>query len=267
MAGRLAILACGGALPVQIAHAQPDALRISLKGVAHQLGDTTEEHQIEKLGRLFKAMKAESVERIVLAGNLSRPTLNPAEMDGETSALAPRLMAAMQGGDDGLLRQVIEIFEEQGFSVIGAHDLLPELTASEELRVGTMTELDLQDAERGQDILTALSPLDVGQGCVVAGGLCLGLETIQGTDFMLEYVAKTPEHLRRGAKGVLVKAAKRGQDLRVDMPAIGPETVQAVVEAGLAGIVIEAGQVMIIDRKTTLEHVENAGIFLTARMM
>lgn len=262
MSGRLAILACGGQLPVMLADAHPDAACFSLRGIPHLLGDRPQEHQIEKLGGLFKAMKAEGVDRIVFAGNLARPALRPAQMDAKTLTLVPRIMKAMQGGDDGLLRAVISIFEDQGFAVVGAHELLPGLTASADFRIGTPSPGDMQDAERAWAVLRALAPLDVGQGCVVAGGQVLGIETVQGTDALLRFVAET----RMGeARGVFVKAAKQGQDLRVDMPAIGPDTVRAVASAGLAGLVVEAGRVMILERKETMQAIEKAGLFLTAR--
>lgn len=268
MSGRLAILACSGNLPVQLAKAYPDAVRFSLKGVPHELGDSTQEYSIEKLGRIFASLRKQGVDRIVFAGGLTRPALNPIKFDATTLKLIPRIMRTMRGGDDGMLRQIIEILDEQGFSIVGAHELLPELTANEDLQVGTVpTEDDLQDATRAWDILHALSPLDIGQGCVVAGGQCLGIETVQGTDALLRFVGNTPSNLRRGPKGVFVKAAKRGQDLRVDMPAIGPDTIAAVAEAKLAGLVIETGRVMILERDITLDAVEKAGLFLTSRVL
>lgn len=268
MAGRLAILACGGGLPVRIAAAQPDAVRIGFQGVPNELQGDVHLHRFEKMGAVFDALKAQGVDRVVFAGSLSRPPLDPAEFDPVMLSLAPRLMVAMQGGDDALLSDVIAIFEEQGFAVMGAHELVPGLTAEEGLSAGAeMSETDLQDAGRAWDILMALSPLDVGQGCVVAGGQCLGIETVQGTDALLRFVAATPEALRRGVRGVYVKAAKRGQDLRIDMPVIGPKTIEAVAGAGLAGLVVEAGKVMILEREKTLQAVENAGLFLASRVL
>ncbi len=268
MASGLALLACGGALPLQVVKAHPEALRLSLKGIPHQLGDTTQEHRIEQMGALFEAMKAADVTRIVFAGGLARPALDPSALDAVMMGIAPKLMAGFKAGDDALLGQVIDIFEDQGFAVVGAHELLPELTADEALKIGVAPSVgDLKDADRAWDILNALSPLDVGQGCVVAAGQCLGIETIQGTDALLRFVGQTEDRLRQGAKGVFVKAAKRGQDLRVDMPAIGPQTIEAVAQAGLAGLVIEAGRVMILDRDATLEAVEKAELFLSSRVM
>jgi DUF1009 family protein len=179
--------------------------------------------------------------------------------------LAPRLIAAMQGGDDALLRLVIAIFEEQGFTVRGAHEIDPSLTAQAGILTGTaLSDARQADADRAIDILSALSPLDVGQGAVVESGLCLGIETLQGTDALLGFVAQTPKQLRKG-DGVFVKAPKRGQDLRVDMPTIGPDTIKAANAANLTVIVIAAGAVIILDPEETIELAQNAGIIVVAR--
>nr|WP_290122944.1 LpxI family protein [Pacificibacter marinus] len=122
---------------------------------------------------------------------------------------------------------------------------------------------DDKDAARALKVLSTLSPLDVGQGAVCAGGMILGIETLQGTDSMLSYVAATPDHLRR-AKGVFVKSPKRNQDLRIDMPTIGPKTIEAVIKAGLAGLVIPSDTVIVLDRAALKSRIEEAGIFLKA---
>ncbi len=268
MADTLAIIACDGLLPIQIYEAFPEALPITLNNIPHQLGPGTHEHRIERIGTLFQALKDADVARVVFAGALTRPALDPTLFDETLIAIAPRVMMAMQRGDDELLRQVIEIFEEQGFEVVGAHDLLPELTMAEGAHIGPDPGAnDLADAERAAEILRALAPVDVGQGCVIAGGQCLGIETIQGTDALLNFVSQAPDKLRQSSKGVYVKAPKQGQDLRVDMPAIGPGTIDGLVKAGLGGIVIEAGRVMVLEREKTLEALEKSGLFLIAKAL
>lgn len=264
--GRLAILACGGALPVRLSEAHPDALVITLRGIDSALGDRSEQHELEKIGALFASMKASDVDRMVFAGALSRPAIDPARFDGMMTRIAPRLMAAMPQGDDALLRTVIAIFEEQGFAVLGAHELLPDLVAPSGFAHGPAPDAGvLRDMARAAEILTTIGPLDLGQGCVVGGGQCLGIETVQGTDALLRFVAQTDPALRRGGRGVFVKAPKAGQDLRIDMPVIGPGTIEAVVAAGLAGVVIAAGQVMILDRDEVLRRASDAGVFVLAR--
>lgn len=266
MGGRLAIIACGGGLPVQIAKAHEGALIITLADVPNNFGKKINEQRLENLGGIFADLKAASVTRVVFAGALCRPVLEREKFDPVMQKYAPGIISAMQLGDDTLLRQVVEIFEEQGFKVIGAHELLPGLTAQADLHIGPpLKGQHRADLEHARDILMALSPLDVGQGCVVEKGQCLGVETLQGTDFMLKAVADTAH--RPAGGGVFLKAAKRGQDLRIDMPAIGPETIAAVAKAGLAGLVIEAGKVMILERDKTTQAVESAGIFLSARVL
>lgn len=265
MSASLAILAGHGALPQMLAEANPDALFVSFEGV-----DVTvplPRHfaaSFNGFGALFDTLHGEGITTVTFAGAMTRPALNPAAFDAQTMALAPRLMGAMAGGDDGLLREIVAVFEEQGFEVLGAHQVLPDLVADAGLIAGQLPDAtDMADTKRGMKILNALSDVDVGQGVVVAKGLCLGVETLQGTDAMLAFVAATPKHLRQSG-GVFVKAAKTGQDLRVDMPAIGPETVASVQAANLNGIVISAGRVMILERTKTLDAIAAAGLFLQA---
>lgn len=266
MAERLAIIACAGELPVLLHKANPGAMVITLEGIESDLAPVSLRFRLEEIGVLFEAMKIEGVTHVIFAGALTRPALNPTAFDSQMMAIAPRLMKAMTLGDDGLLRTVIDVFEEQGFSVIGAHEVVPQLLAEPGLALGAEpSEADEADVARAVAILRGIAPLDIGQGCVVAGGQCLGIETVQGTDALLRFVAETPARYRLGrVQGVYVKAAKSGQDLRMDMPAIGPKTVRAVADAGLSGIVVEADRVLILDRYATLQAAKEANIFLRA---
>lgn len=249
--------------------AHPGAMVITLEGVESALETLSHPHRLEEIGVLFTSMKVEKVTDVIFAGSLTRPKLNPMLFDGEMQAIAPRLLQAMGLGDDGLLRTVIAIFEEQGFNVLGVNDLMPQLVAGLDLELGPKpSKEDETDIARAVSILKGISALDIGQGCAVAGGQCLGIETVQGTDALLNFVGQTPAQYRReGARGVYVKASKEGQDLRMDMPTIGTETVQRVAKAGLAGMVVEADRVLILDRFATLQAAKEAGIFLHARAL
>ena len=263
---RLGIIAGGGALPVALAAADPAAHCVAFAGAEVALPEAkVERHRLERLGGLFDALRAAGVSRVVMAGAMTRPELDHSALDPVMLSLMPRLAQAMQGGDDGLLRLVIALFEEQGFTVIGAHELMPDLTAEPGLLVGDQVpETTRGDVQRGRAILDALAPVDVGHGCVVAGGLCLGVETLQGTDALLDFVAATPDHLRGERRGVLIKRPKAGQDLRVDMPAIGPDTARRAARAGLEGIAIAAGGVVLLDRGDLLTTLRDHGLFLLA---
>ncbi|WP_323764672.1 LpxI family protein [Marinovum sp.] len=264
MTGSLAILAGRGAMPSALAEAYPQATCVTFEGVETPVPRVDAHHRFEAFGALLADLKARGVARLVLAGGVGRPPLDPGRFDPFMQALAPRLLSALQGGDDALVRLVISVFEEAGFAVVGAHELLPELTATPGLLAGSAPDEAAQaDIARARAILAALSPLDVGQAAVVDTGIALGIETQQGTDAMLRFVAGASDTLR-GTGGVLVKRPKLGQDLRVDMPAIGPETVRGAARAGLKGIAIAAGQVVLIERQALISAAEEAGLFLLA---
>lgn len=267
MTGRLGLVAGSGQLPPRILQAHPDAYCVTLSGMPDDLPEgAAREHRIEQLGALFDDLRAQGVARVVMAGEMARPRLDPASFDSETAAIAPAFEAALRQGDDRLLRHIVTLFEARGFAVVGAHELVDGLTASAGLLCGPEPdETAKEDTDTGIAILSALSPLDLGQAAVVAGGLCLGIETLQGTDALLGMAAATQTERRPQAPGVLVKLPKRGQDLRVDMPSIGPRTIEGAKRAGLGGIVIAAGGVLILDRDATLTAANKAGLFLEAR--
>lgn len=265
MSGALAILAGNGALPLMLAQAYPDAI-FATYAALERLPEKNPHlnARFERFGDLFADLRAAGVGRLVMAGATTRPELDQSAFDAETTAYFPRFLAAMAQGDDALLSELIAVFEEQGFTVLGAHELLQDLTAQKGLLCGPEPDaMALSDAAKARGVLHALSGHDIGQAAVFAHGLCLGIETLQGTDALLRFVAQTPDKLRR-AKGVLVKCPKPGQELRVDMPAIGPETIKGVIAAGLGGIVIDAGKVMILERDKTIAALQRAGLFLLA---
>jgi DUF1009 family protein len=175
----------------------------------------------------------------------------------------------MKAGDDETLSTFIRFFEANGFGVLAAHEVLPSLLP----HAGVLTNAkpsddDMFDAARAVEIVNGLGRMDVGQGAVVGQGICLGLESIQGTDTMLTFVKNNREGYApnpNGGRGVLLKASKPAQDLRVDLPAIGPDTIRNAHEAGLSGVVIEAGGVMILGREETVSLANELGLFLWVR--
>lgn len=257
----LAIISGTGALPATLGGTE--ALYVTFSGVPADIpaGADRIEARFEQLGAMFDALRVAGIKEVVLAGAMSRPSFDPAALDAFTAAAMPRLMAAMGGGDDGLLQVVMEMFTDQGFVLKGAHELRPDLVLGVAVEIGAPDNQARADIARGQEILAALSALDLGQGCVVAGGLCLGIETLQGTDFLLDTVARSAPHLKR-APGVFVKLPKEGQDLRADMPTIGPDTIAAVARAGLGGVAIKAGAVLVLERGLVERALAEHGLFL-----
>jgi UDP-2,3-diacylglucosamine hydrolase len=219
--------------------------------------------EFERFGALFDALRKANCPSVVFAGGVDRPDLDMVRLDAKTQEILPLLAAKMAGGDGGTLQAVADIFEAEGFEIEAAHEVLAGLLAPDGV-IGAIapTNADLADITRAVEITTALGAVDVGQGAIVAQGLCLGVESLQGTDAMLEFVARSKE-LRPdpdGARGVLFKGAKPGQDRRMDMPAIGPDTVENAARAGLGGIAVRA--VLLLERDKTIAAADRLGLFL-----
>ena len=266
---RVALIAGKGRLPLLLAaQLGDDAVLAELEGfssLGHERAGV-ERFRLERLVPFLDRLRDLGVTQAVFAGAVHRPRLDPALLDPATMQLLPRIMAAMAQGDDGTLREVIALMGEWGIDVLAAQDICPDLLAMPGLLTGEAKAQDKQDTARGFDILAAMGAADVGQGCVVARGQCLALEALPGTDEMLGILADQRarlSHLPTG--GVFCKAPKAGQDRRIDLPALGPATVQAAARAGLRGIAFDAGGVLLIDRAEMVAQAQALGLFLWAR--
>ena len=237
-----AILAGAGALPGLLLKAEI-AFVVQFKGVVIDRHNAPPiKARFEQLGKLFDDLREKEVTEVCLAGAMGRPNLDPVAFDPFTASKMPMLMEAMGKGDDALLRAIIRLIESEGFTVVAAHDIRPDLVAEPGVIAGKPVKP--ADAARARAVLEALGPLDVGQGAVAAKGQVLGIETLQGTDALLDFVARTAPK----SGGIFAKRPKAGQDLRVDMPAIGPDTIRKAAAAGLAGIEIAPNEVLLLDR-------------------
>lgn len=265
--GRTAIVAGSGALPAALAAACTERpLVAALAGFAPDGLTPDITFRIERLVPFLRQLADRGVTRVCLAGAVRRPRLDPALFDADTADLLPRLLEALRGGDDATLRAVIGVFEDEGFAVLSAAELAPGLLPPPGLLAGTLPPDAEPDAARADVIVAALGSADVGQGCVVQQGLCLAVEALPGTDHMLATVAALPPDLRPApAGGLLYKAAKPGQDRRVDLPAIGPATLRAAAAAGLRGVVFAAGDVLLLTPEATAAAARDTGLFLWAR--
>lgn len=260
----LALIAGQGALPAILARHRPGALIREMEMFPSGLPGA-ESFRLETLGTLLDELSARGVEEVCFAGAVRRPPVDPARIDAATMPLLPRIMAALGAGDDAALRVVLEIFGEHGFRIVGAHEIAPELIPEPGcMGAREPGDRDAADAERAAEIHGALAAADIGQACVVAAGQALAVETFGGTDWMLATLAgdRRPDG---PSGGVLYKAPKAGQDRRIDLPAIGAETVRGAASAGLSGIVIAAGGVMVLGTDEVIAAADAAGLFLWVR--
>lgn len=221
---------------------------------------------IAQLGKCIKLLKREGCRSICLAGVVKRPDFKSLRPDLRGLKALPGAIAAARTGDDGLLRFLLTEFESEGFRVEGAH----EVTGGLVLREGSLgavgpTDEHRPDIERGLHVAREIGRLDIGQGCVVVRGLVLAVEAQEGTDGMLRRCAELPATVRGTPEapfGVLAKAPKPIQERRVDLPTIGLATVHRAAKAGLAGIVGEAGGLLVLDRAAVIEAADELGLFI-----
>ena len=219
--------------------------------------------RIETLGTLLQDLKSLGVTRICMAGAMRRPQIDRAAIDPLTAPLVPQLTAALAKGDDGTLRGIIALFEDHGFAIVGADQILARLLPD----AGIWTEVPVgpaghTDALVGLAEIAAMGRADTGQACVIREGRVIAREDAAGTDAMLQRLAADPVSSRAG---ILFKAPKPRQDRRADLPVIGPATAMLAAAAGLAGIIIQAGGVMVIDLPQVVTVLNRQGMFLWVR--
>jgi DUF1009 family protein len=267
MPRRLGIIAGGGVLPAKVAAAARAGGRavfiLGLEGFADPAVLAPWPHEIQRLGaagRIIAALREHRCQDLVMIGPVRRPSLLDLRPDAEGAKLLARVGRAAFAGDDGLLAAVIRVLTEEGFRVLGAHEIMREVVAPS--GVLTKAKPDAQamtDINRGVQVARLLGAADVGQGCVVQQGLVLAVEAIEGTDAML---ARAGAFRRDGVGGVLVKLPKPGQDKRADLPTIGPDTVRNAAAAGLRGVAFEAQATILAEREACLAAADAAGLFL-----
>jgi len=269
---KLGLIAGAGALPISLAvHCRTvgrPVFVVRLRGFAGAELTAFDgvEAGVAELGKGLSALRRAGCDAVCFAGKVDRPHLPALKPDLRGLAALPGAIAAARKGDDSLLSFLIREFEREGFRVEGAHEVMQSLTLPEgPLGRHTPAAIHLVDVARALEAARAIGGLDIGQAAVACDGLVLALEAQEGTDAMLQRVASLPATIRGSAdrpRGVLAKATKPGQELRVDLPTIGPETVRRAAQAGLAGIAGESGRILVLDRGETIRLADAAGLFV-----
>ena len=270
----IGLIAAGGVMPFAVADSLTargiNPVLFALRGACDPVRVERFRHHwisIGQLGNATRLSRAENCRDLVFIGTLVRPALSEVRLDWGTLRVIGRVWAAFRGGDDHLLSGIGRILEQDGFRMVGIKDVAPDLLMPEGcLTLKAPDEKAAADIARGRELLRALSPFDIGQATVVIDGHVVGVEDIEGTDGLLARVARLRAEGRiraRTARGVLVKAPKSGQDLRFDLPTMGPRTVEGAAAAKLAGIAIVAGNTIVVEPQAVIEAADAAGLFVT----
>jgi len=247
-----------------------DSVVFALKGSCDPKATKRFRHHwisVGQFGRAEKLFRAENCRDLIFIGTLERPALSEIRLDWKTLRVIGQVWKAFRGGDDHLLSSMGRMLEQDGFRMVGVKDVAPDLLMPEGCVTRRMPDRDAEaDIARGQDVLRALGPFDVGQAVVVIDGHVVAVEDIEGTDGLLARIARLRSEGRiraKTARGVLVKGPKSRQDLRFDLPTVGPRTVEGAAAASLAGIAIVAGNTIAVEPQTMIECADAAGLFVT----
>lgn len=269
----LALICGGGSLPLAVADFVSGRGRAVMLFPLHGAAEGTAVERfphhwlhIGQIGKFMRLARAAGCRDVVFIGALVRPSLWQLHLDLKGFSVLPRALAAFRGGDNHLLSGMGKLLEQNGFRLLGAHEVAPEILVPQGTLGGVQaSERDRADIALGLDYLHATGAFDVGQAVVVAGKHVLAVEAAEGTDLMLARIAELRVNGRvrvAPGSGVLVKSPKRGQDRRFDLPSIGPQTVEGAAHAGLAGIAVVAGETVIAEPERLVQAADRAKVFV-----
>ena len=256
-------MAGGGVVPGLLADSLgPRAVLIALKGFASAAvrARAQAEIQLGHFGAMIALGHEQGAEGVLFIGGLDRPNADGFALDDYTRQHMD--LSSLQAGDDAVLRAISDLFLRGGLETVGALDVAPELA----MPLGTITQAAPpqaaardQDVRRGLQVARALGALDIGQAVVVQQGLVLAVEGIEGTDAL---IARSAPLARPGQAPILVKIAKPQQDMRLDIPTFGPQTVDGLARHGFGGAFLEAERTLIVDQTAVRAAADRADLFI-----
>ena len=266
-----AILAGQGTLPALLAsHLGPDGcVVVSFEGQPPPLLPHPDiPHVVLPMGkiqRILDTLKRFHVNQAVFAGGMQRPNLSDMAVDMRGAKILAKLALRRTRGDNTLLSLLVAELEKDNIAVVGAHTVRPDLTPQAPfLGKHKPSKATQQDIDLGFDVLAALSDFDMGQAVIVREGQVLGIEGIEGTDALIHRLSPYTQKKRKH-RAVLVKSPKRGQDLRLDMPTIGRETLNIMAQADVGGVALRLGATLILDQPQVIALADAEGMFVTCQ--
>jgi DUF1009 family protein len=264
---KIGIIAGNGSLPKQLALSLLDKnikpYTVALTQIADEEVTEVGEYiwsKVTTVGKIFEFFNQNEIKQIVLVGGMKRPSFASLIPDRTGFKLLNRLRKLNNAGDNSMFNEIIKFIEENGFHLLGVDEVLPELLASK----GPLAEIkpnkkQLADIEYGYKIAQEIGRLDIGQAAVVQNSATIGVEASEGTDGLIKRCA----NLQFDGKGaILIKTKKPNQDRRIDLPSIGIKTIETLSQLGYAGVAVEAGSSLIIDKETTLDAATKLGVFV-----
>jgi UDP-2,3-diacylglucosamine hydrolase len=260
---RVAIIAGNGQFPFLVLEGareqglEPLVIAIREEASPRLSEKTTSLHWLSlgEIARLIDLLREERVETVVLAGQVKHEQLFSTIKADRT---VKRAVADLdRRNTDALIGAFVRMLEEQGITVEDSTVFLkPLLAGAGVLSKRQPDSNELSDIEYGQEIARKLAALDVGQTVVVADRACLALEAMEGTDAAIERAAT----LSNGRRLAVVKVSKPRQDMRFDVPVVGPRTIEVMEQCNARALAVDSGKTLLFDRQVLLDRANRAGI-------
>jgi DUF1009 family protein len=215
---------------------------------------------IGQFGKIFKFLSVNKCKKVLFAGKINKPKFSSLKVDFKGFYYLPRIIKAAKLGDAAILKTIIKILIKEKIKVINSNTYNPELTISK----GCHTKLkpnakDLLSINKGIKSLKMLNPHNHVQGLVVRDSIIVTKEKIHGTKKMLQMMSND-----KYTKGILIKFPKKNQDLRIDLPTIGFDTVKDCKKSGIKGIVLKSKKNIFMDKNKSIKYANKNKIFITA---
>jgi len=216
---------------------------------------------IGKFGKILDLIKSKKCKKVLFAGNIIKPRLSKLKLDLKGIYYFPRIIKASKLGDAAILKELIKILSENKIKVIKLNTYNPELT----LKRGCYTKIkpngsDLITIRKGIQILNESNSFNHVQALVINNHKIVSFEKRKGTKDMLKSLRKNNLQNK-----LLLKMPKSKQDLRVDLPTIGLDTLKDCKKANIKGIVVKAGQNIFLDKHDGLKFANKNSIFVIAK--
>ena len=219
--------------------------------------------KITELGKAITILKKNNCNNIIFIGKVKRPEISSLKFDRKALFYLPRLFSAFKKGDGNILKEIIKIFNENKIKVLNSMKFTPELIFKD----SNINKIKINNSDKisiikGVNIVKSLSKFDIGQSVVINNGYVLAIEGPEGTDETIRRSSHLSKKYNLKNKSILIKFPKAKQDLRVDLPTIGLDTIKNCIKANIKGIAVKRSQNIILDKDKIINLTKKNNFFI-----
>ena len=219
--------------------------------------------KITELGKAISILKKNNCKNVIFIGKVERPDISLLKFDRKALFYLPRLFSAFKKGDGNILKEIIKIFKENKLNVVNSMKFTPELIFKDKsINKFKINNTDKSSISKGVKIIKSLSKFDIGQSVIINNGYVLAIEGPEGTDETIKRSLHLSKKYKLKNKSILIKFPKANQDLRIDLPTIGFDTIKNCIKANIKGIAVKRSQNIILDKDKIINLVKKNNFFI-----